>query len=711
MTLGSTDSLALLPYGDRFFGSAALARSRSYHSDSESDLYIPFEAYDYRRPLSSVAVRLQDPFLRCDRDLGWNIDWAVAFIVDRLEQNWADAAEKLKSVRIRAATLERDGLVQEIPYRVFNKLDEVLFAGHLKNAVFLDISSLGTDVSGATYTHRLGPNPDVKRISIILNVDALEYAKAKDVVAVLIHHMIHAYLLVACGGQKEDEVDYGRLDHGVHFGKIMLTIKKLSAVHGRELSPLNYGHGSPNVRYVGGDYYSSRRREVVAREDRERWYCSHCHSTVQGPSDSEVQKWYEKVCKPLFDQPKCVREPEVQTYNERRHELETRRRARLKSSAKSVEFMYKDKPVLVNGDKIEEFLSVVKAFDKAGSRFLKVHKEVSEETFVRFLEFIHTGSYRPDPRPFAAAAAGLGIERRGPPIIKPQATDTEACVLTDVQFAKLSTLMGFDDCKSYALDRMNAYGILNEDPVTILKEIYKGYEPDSDLKDWARNFLIRAPNTSNPEYHTASISHTTIEPPNLLKLESQQSSHRMRFLDAIDSSGALENDVNKARAELKAAGWYSWSTFLPHDPPRLLSERSMSYSSHPLTLGRRSPLLLGRSSTPDPWHSVHDLTHQLSSLEIERLRDLEREDEKSRERERVEKLRDYQRAKYSDVEHEKLRQLRRGKERELEREKEKLRRLEREKEKVKETHAQLQATAAIEALFGRRMHGFVEEYD
>lgn len=709
MTLGSADQLALLPYGDRFFRGTALARSGSYSSDSEPGFYIPFEPYDYRRLLPSVAVRLQDPLLKCDRDLGWNIDWAVAFIVDRLEQNWADACEKLKSIRIRTATLERDGLVQEIPYRIFNKLDEVLFAGHLKNAVFIDISSLGPDVSGATYTHRLGPNPDVKRITIILNVNALEYAKAKDIVAILIHHMIHAYFIVACGGQKEDEVGYGRLDHSVHFGKIMLTIKKLSAVHGRELSPLNYGHSSPNVRYIADEYYSPRRREAVEREDREQWHCSHCHSNIQGPSESEVHKWYGKVCKPLFEQPKCVREPEVQTYNERRHELETRRRAHLRPATKSVEFMYKDRPVLVDGDKIEKFLSVIKAFDKAGSRFLKVHREVSEDTFVRFLEFLHTGSYGPDPRLFAAAAAGLGIERWGPPIIKPQSTTTNACVLIDVQFAKLGTLMGFDDCESYALDRMNAYGILNEDPVAILKEIYKGYEPDSDLKDWARKFLIRAPNISGPGYHTTSISLTTVEPPNLIKLESEQGSYRARFLDAIESSGALENDVNKARIELKAAGWYSWSALLPHDAPRLLTNRSMSYSSHPLPLGHRSPLLLGRASTPDPWHGVLDLTNQLSSLNTDRLRDLEREE--FRDGERTEKLRDYERVKYSDIEHEKLRQLRREKERELEREKEKLRRLEREKEKVKETHAQLQATVAIESLFERRRHGFVGDYD
>ncbi|KAF1944736.1 hypothetical protein EJ02DRAFT_331121, partial [Clathrospora elynae] len=463
-----------------------------------------------------------------------------------------------RNIRIRAATLEREGLVQEIPFRIFNKLDEVLFAGHLKNAVFLDINSQGSDVSGATYTHSGGPNTENKRISIILNRDALEYARVKDIVAILIHHMIHAYFLVACGPQKEDEVDYGRLGHDVHFGKIMLAIKKLSAVHGKELTPLNFGHNSAKIRYFADEYYSSRRRADVEREDKEKWYCSHCHCNVEELPEGEVDKWYNKVCKPMFDQPTCVRSIEVQTYNDQRHELETKRRGLLTSSANSVEFIFKDQPVFVEGTKVEEFLDARKAFEKADSRYLKVHEDVSEKTFLRFLEFLHTGSYRPDPHPLAAAA-GLGVERIGPPIIKPQSTATEACLLADVQFVKFGVLMGFDECKGYALDRMNAYGVLYEDPITLLKEIYQGYEPDADLKTWARKFLVRAPDTSSPEYHTASISLTTIDPPNLIKLESEQGLYRARFLDAVDSSGALENDVNKARAELIVAGWYSWS--------------------------------------------------------------------------------------------------------------------------------------------------------
>jgi hypothetical protein len=122
----------------------------------------------------------------------------VAFIVDHLEKK-SDAAEAFRTIRIRAATLERDGLTRDIPDHIFNKLDETLFAGHLRNAVYLECSSLKSNISGATYTHNWGPHTGVKRISIILNSDILDCARAKDIVGILIHHMIHAYFLVACG--------------------------------------------------------------------------------------------------------------------------------------------------------------------------------------------------------------------------------------------------------------------------------------------------------------------------------------------------------------------------------------------------------------------------------------------------------------------------------------------------------------------------------
>jgi hypothetical protein len=82
---------------------------------------------------------------------GWNIDWAVALLVDHLDQK-PDTADALKNTRIRVAALEREGLAKDITNRIFNKLDKFLFAGHLKNTVDLESGSLGSKLIRSIYT-------------------------------------------------------------------------------------------------------------------------------------------------------------------------------------------------------------------------------------------------------------------------------------------------------------------------------------------------------------------------------------------------------------------------------------------------------------------------------------------------------------------------------------------------------------------------------
>lgn len=693
MSLSFTDLLALFPFGDDFVDEEVFSRSQSPLSDLLSDVYLPLDSYSYGHPLLNTTLQLQDPYLRCDRDLEWNIDWAVAFLVDQLEQRWVDAAASLMNIRRQAAALHENSLSEEIPFQIFNKLDQALFAGFLKNSVFLDVSRLDSDISGVTYTHRWGPNPEVKRISIIFNQDAIRHGRARDIVATLIHHMIHAYFLVACGEQKENEMDYGRLNHGLQFGKIMLAIRRLSAAHGRELTTLDYGHRLSSRHHYADDYYRPWTRDEVEHEDGNKWYFSHCHSDVRGPSDSEVDKWYKNVCQPMLDLPPSIRGLEVEVYNVRRHELVKRRRVHLGSSSKSIEFIFRDRPVLVGREKIERFPSVMRAFDKAGSRFLRVHKEVSEDTFMRLLEFLHTGSYPPDPHVFAGAAVDRDVRHKAPPIIKPQNISVEAVVvLADIRFAKLGLYMGFEDCKAYALDRMNTYGVLYEDPVAVLKEIYRGCELDPDLKVWARMFLTRCPAASSPGYyHGDSLGHSTVEPPNLLKLESQQGPYRSRFLNAIEVSGALENDVNKARAELKTAGWYT-PFRRPADQPAHNLNNHLHVRPH-FFPDSSSP----SSSSSGSWYKVRDLTSQLFSLSVNRAPGIERG--KVRDGDHIGPNCTYKKVNYSMKDRE---QRLRDVDVELDKARENVKRLEREREdrRKKETQKQvkIQAVTLVEEL-------------
>ncbi|KAL6709115.1 hypothetical protein ACN47E_001931 [Coniothyrium glycines] len=717
MTFSPDHRLAL--FNEHGFHDTTLIRSRSFSSTSDLGLYVDHDLLGAKQPLHGSALQLRNPYLRLDRNLGWSIDWAVASFVDRLECQ--DAINGLRNVRIRAAALESKGLIEQIPFRIFNKLDEVLFAGHLKDAVFLDVTDLDSDVSGATYTHGLGPDRNVKRISIILNDCMLRYGGARDVVAVLIHHMIHAYFLVACGPQREDEVDYGRLAHGVHFGKILLAIRKLSAAHGKELTPLDFGHNLGKLQYFAEEYSSSSRRTSIEREEHEEWFCSHCHVDVQRVAESDIDKWYKKVCSPMFDEPKSIREAKVTVYNDRRQELETKSRARLPPSSKTVELMFKNKPILLETKFIDEYPEICRAFHKTGSRYIKVHKEISEGTFLRFLEFLHTGAYSPIIQPYAATTVSLGSTRKGPPVIKTENTGSKSCLLHDVEFAKLGVLMHFEECKSYALRRMNSYGAIFEDPVAILKELYSGPEPDPDLKAWSRKFLVQA--TTTPSKHRSSNFASHIgDPPNLIKLEDLHSPHRIPFLDAINSNGALENDVTKAKAELKAAGWYDSLLLSPYSATSLECGYDDS-SPRRLGLGLTRPshsLLDSALSSAPSYHArstdavaPSNLLSRLTGLSLKDIRDIKRvtDFERSNEQEYFSRLdqkaREKERAREEARERDRLRRLERSRER---RERDRL--IQRRKEREREMDDQLVTAVALEDFLREHVgFGFVEDDD
>jgi hypothetical protein len=554
----------------------------------------------------------------------------------------------------------------------------------LKGAVYLEVKNLGSDVSGATYNPSWGPVPDVKRISIILNSDILDFARARDIVAILIHHMIHSYFLVACGPQKANEMDYGRLSHGHHFGKILTAIKKLSAAHGKELSQLNFGHDTGEYRTYEDIYcHLERDDEVQTEREKEKWYCSHCHADVLQIPRSNVEKWYHKYIPPMLKQTvKAIRLANVNVYNDRRHEIETKPRARMLGASKTVEFLYKDKAYLVETKKIEGLLSIQRAFLGTSSRFLKLDaKDVSESTFHRLLELIYTSTYRPEnPWPSFSASSG--------PILKPDNGNGQAHVLADIQFVQFATILGFDECRSHAMKRLDSYAVVAEDPIGVLDEVFKVREPSKKLKDWVKRFLL-APYSSTSSLLAHGNMWSNADLSNLIKLESDHYPWRKRFLDAIENSGALENEVRKARQELRDKGW------MPHSEQGLLTGiiGMMRYTSLPnlLTIGnmgmsgypwQQQQLLLGNtglaaSSYPsNSLISTNTPTALSSAAELEHLKNLQ----------------------WQKIQH-------------VDREKFELREKLREKDRQSETVARIQAAAFMEQMCGTNFRGFVEIED
>ncbi|KAH7139122.1 SprT-like family-domain-containing protein [Dendryphion nanum] len=525
--------LPINPYCEGPSGELGL-RPYSHYSDSDSDsdsVYFPGPGH-IPRPIGDSHHKLTDVRLKCDRNLGWSLDWAVASLIKHLDETSAEVTSIFKKIKLKAQAIANEGRSSDIVYRTFRHLDQAFFAGHLKDAVYLDIGSLGSDVSGATFTHGRGPNQRVRRISIILNSDVHKHASAGHILASLIHHMIHAYFLVACGPQEEKEPDYDRLSHGTHFAKVMRTIKNLTA--SSNCKPLQLGFGHP---LHPRGYYNEYHPRPTPKKSA--WYCTHCFADVDPVSEADVAEYYDTVCKPLLDLPEAVQSANVLIYS-KRSELVSVPRAETTPSMDSCEFIFQEKEVvLVPNDKIDAFLSIRKAFEKSKTRYLLVPEEISRGAFMSLLELLHTGSYGPDISP----VSGTG-RSKGPPVIKHIISKSPPYLLTDIQMFKLGCQMGFDECKALALERMQQQNVTREDPVAVLREIYDGFDPDPEIRQWAKTFLVRGPDDG-----WMGSSAGGGEPVNLVKLE-QGMDVRERFLELVEGRAALQIDVLRAKEYL-----------------------------------------------------------------------------------------------------------------------------------------------------------------
>lgn len=188
--------------------------------------------------------------------------------------------------------------------------------------------------------------------------------------------------------------------------------------------------------------------------------------------------------------------------------------------------------------------------------------------------------------------------------------------------------------------------------------------------------------------HSESMGCGTRTPPNLLKLESQHSSYRSCFLDAVDCNESLEHDVNRTRAESEARGWYTSSGLLV-DRLRSLSahhHHRIPDSSFPSDSASLS------SSASSSWQIIHNATAHLSSLLIDPT--LKRERSQRRNRGRIEVNHDDVEAKHKFREKQCQRNIDRG----LNGGRDRVRKLEKKKRWSREMQScvKMQAVALLE---------------
>ena len=134
------------------------------------------------------------------------------------------------------------------PYLVFDEIDEAVFGGVLKGNVHLRCDvNLPYGLAGMTSRFVREQCP---RTIVDLSRDLIAEGSRKRLVEVLLHQMIHAYLIQCCGYKRVDADGNGHdLGHGIEFSTVAFLIANAwPGLEGTNPFPALlgvYSHGEP----------------------------------------------------------------------------------------------------------------------------------------------------------------------------------------------------------------------------------------------------------------------------------------------------------------------------------------------------------------------------------------------------------------------------------------------------------------------------------
>lgn len=174
------------------------------------------ESFHPRFPSTDFWV-FQNSSVVATPDLGLREGEAARLAVEELEKLKGSDAHRLSLVPTAHSLSQLKSL--------FENLDKYLFRDVLKKNVSLRFSSnLPSSMHGSTSALGVFDN----QIVITLNSELTRHPSHLPLVASLIHHMSHAYLLVCCGyGDSNGNDGRHNLKHGLAFSSIVHTIQDL----------------------------------------------------------------------------------------------------------------------------------------------------------------------------------------------------------------------------------------------------------------------------------------------------------------------------------------------------------------------------------------------------------------------------------------------------------------------------------------------------
>jgi hypothetical protein len=404
-----------------------------------------------------------------------------------LEKNKLEIARALLLIRTRPTHCN----AREFVHRVAEYCISRVFDGKMDGIEVGVYLGMGMDLSGKTYAQGIkGMDVCVRLNGFFVNLfTARPSVSGRDhLVAMILHHLIHAYFLVVCGrpvpGSKESE---GILGHGKNFAAILYKIKQVSALVGGAPLPIRFGHLRPSL---GGHPLGRRPRDGLSDlfdghlqatfQGDERNFCTQCAADVTEIPETDIQTWVEKDCRKSVD-------PDIfELCNN--GEFEGKPQSKRGDKDKYVLFKWLKKLYMIPRSAFSNVPALKDCFKDSSP--LEVSDAVSEAHFKEFLTFCKTGNYG---QPLTATQVKDG---KAPPLIKEHKAIPlwPTFLVTDIEMFKLGVELGLEELRLVALDRMSVQHITHEEPRNILRAIFEPHttrNPYPALVEWAASWFRR----------------------------------------------------------------------------------------------------------------------------------------------------------------------------------------------------------------------------
>lgn len=472
-------------------------------------------------------------------------DLAVCRIVDWLQKDEGKRRARQGLEAARQYVREAEA-IDMIPFHVWQSLDNGLFMGRLSAAVYLnwDHTHFFDDATpGQTWAPKKLQRPvEIERIAILLNGSfmsarmqhPLSQTATKDeagdeFLATLVHQMVHAWFMRACGQQKKGGDSDQRLKHGEGFWKIMYAIADASrssdALYGPEVTPfadiLLRVH-KPLDESGEGNHVPRHLQRYLAEEMYDNSLCSTHVATIVSKIDADA--WFKKISGPARD----ATTNDIYDFDGDTLESKTYPRHEKGSPSSYIEIVWEKKAFAYKRKGLEKDFESLKQKFSDGRRVLSLPRGVDALTFRILDSFLKSGAdYRPTLAPLPAA----GIPLLSGPFRRDEACKNKTAGLWhDVRAFKLGTAIQFPELSNHALARLNTIRTMRFDPLSALAEIYsapssltlvaptlaqKGIVPTTaldtgvpadELRSWARAFMLAThPGSANGGFYASNL--------------------------------------------------------------------------------------------------------------------------------------------------------------------------------------------------------------